>query len=559
MKLHTWGFLLFFLIIPMKYGLTQEVYSIHYENVQANKKLPKFLKCDTSKKNDNIKQEIQKLRFELIEVGYFLNEISLNDSSKKCFVNLGSKFSEIHLNDSIDIDKGIFNRARIDHHFSPKQFAQYLESKTRRYLDSGYPFVNVYLVNSSIKGQEISSTLSVVKGNYSVLKKIHIKGDSSISINTIQSIIGMSIGDPYSENAIVLIDEMIAQNNFINTIKPSEILYTNEGHEVFLYLKSDRVSFLRGAIGLQPNPVSQKMALTGEINLKLENTLKKGELFKLNWRSIKPQTQRLNINFNYPFLFQSPFGVASNFLLYKRDSTFLDLNAEFNVSYRLNNGMLFRAHYRYINSNLLSGAENSVEFESLSSYSTNSYGLSIEKKDIDNIMNPSRGRVFESKIYLGQRKLNADSVSVSNTTFSGHFNYREYIPLFKRHVILLSGEFDMYSSPVIYQNELFRFGGLNNLRGFNEEELFASVKAQFTFEYRFLLDKSSNVFVFYDQCMYENSALGYFKDQPFGFGAGISFGSKIGVFNITYALGKKFSNPIDFRSSKIHFGYTTYF
>ena len=46
----------------MKYGLTQEVYSIHYENVQANKKLPKFLKCDTSKKNDNIKQEIQKLR-----------------------------------------------------------------------------------------------------------------------------------------------------------------------------------------------------------------------------------------------------------------------------------------------------------------------------------------------------------------------------------------------------------------------------------------------------------------------------------------------------------------
>ena len=117
----------------------------------------------------------------------------------------------------------------------------------------------------------------------------------------------------------------------------------------------------------------------------------------------------------------------------------------------------------------------------------------------------------------------------------------------------------MYSSPVIYQNELFRFGGLNNLRGFNEEELFASVKAQLTVEYRFLLDKSSNVFVFYDQCMYENSALGYFKDQPFGFGAGISFGSKIGVFNITYALGKKFSNPIDFRSSKIHFGYTTYF
>ena len=119
--------------------------------------------------------------------------------------------------------------------------------------------------------------------------------------------------------------------------------------------------------------------------------------------------------------------------------------------------------------------------------------------------------------------------------------------------------FDVYSSPVVYQNELFRFGGLNTLRGFNEEELFASVKAQVTFEYRFLLDKGSNVFLFYDQCMYENSSLKYVRDQPFGFGGGISFGSKIGVFNITYALGKKFSNPIDFRSSKIHFGYTAYF
>ena len=134
--------------------------------------------------------------------------------------------------------------------------------------------------------------------------------------------------------------------------------------------------------------------------------------------------------------------------------------------------MLFRAHYRYINSNLLSGADNSNEFESLSSYSTNAYGLSIEKKELDNIINPSKGRIFESKIYVGQRRLNSDSVSISNTTFTGHFNYKEFIQIFKRHVLLLAGDFDLYSSPVIYQNELFRFGGLNNLRGFNEEELF---------------------------------------------------------------------------------------
>lgn len=541
----------------MNFGYAQNTYTIRYENGQSEKRLPKYIKFDTLKINNNIQSELRSLHIKLTELGYFLNEVELNDSNKLCLVHLGGKFNDIILTDSIDIDNGIFNKVKYTQYLSPRRFAQYLKNKANKYLNSGYPFVNVQLINSSINDRQISATLQVVKGNYSVLKEIHIKGDSSISNNTIQSIIGMTIGGVYNESIIAQIDEKISQNNFINTMKSSEILYTNEGHELFLYLKSDRVSFLRGAVGLQPDPVSQKMALTGEINLKLENTLKKGELFKLNWRSIKPQTQRLNINFNYPFLFQSPFGIASNFLLYKRDSTFLDLNAEFNVSYRLDNGILFRAHYRYINSSLLSGASNSIEFESLSSYRTNSYGLSIEKKEIDNIMNPSKGREFASKIYLGQRKLTSDSLS--NTTFSGHLNYREYIPLFKRHVIVFAGVFDFYSSPVIYQNELFRFGGLNTLRGFNEEELFASVKAQATIEYRFLLDKSSNVFVFFDQCMYENSALDYVKDQPFGFGGGISFGSKIGVFNITYALGKKFSNPIDFRSSKIHFGYTAYF
>lgn len=410
----------------MNFGYAQNTYTIRYENGQSEKRLPKYIKFDTLKINNNIQSELRSLHIKLTELGYFLNEVELNDSNKLCLVHLGSKFNDIILTDSIDIDNGIFNKVKYTQYLSPRRFAQYLKNKANKYLNSGYPFVNVQLINSSINDRQISATLQVVKGNYSVLKEIHIKGDSSISNNTIQSIIGMTIGGVYNESIIAQIDEKISQNNFINTMKSSEILYTNEGHELFLYLKSDRVSFLRGAVGLQPDPVSQKMALTGEINLKLENTLKKGELFKLNWRSIKPQTQRLNINFNYPFLFQSPFGIASNFLLYKRDSTFLDLNAEFNVSYRLDNGILFRAHYRYINSSLLSGASNSIEFESLSSYRTNSYGLSIEKKEIDNIMNPSKGREFTSKIYLGQRKLTSDSLS--NTTFSGHLNYRNIYP-----------------------------------------------------------------------------------------------------------------------------------
>jgi hemolysin activation/secretion protein len=134
-----------------------------------------------------------------------------------------------------------------------------------------------------------------------------------------------------------------------------------------------------------------------------------------------------------------------------------------------------------------------------------------------------------------------------------------YIPIYKRNIIKLSNKSDFYYAPEIFQNELFRFGGLQTLRGFNEEELFASSKSVFTVEYRFLLDKNSNVFAFYDQSIYENNSLTYIKDHPYGFGAGLSFGTNLGIFSISLAIGKQLDNPILLRNSRVHFGYIAYF
>nr|MBP6574182.1 hypothetical protein [Flavobacteriales bacterium] len=49
------------------------------------------------------------------------------------------------------------------------------------------------------------------------------------------------------------------------------------------------------------------------------------------------------------------------------------------------------------------------------------------------------------------------------------------------------------------------------------------------------------------------------SDDPVGFGVGASFETKAGIFGLTYALGQQFSNPIDLREGKIHFGFSTLF
>ena len=98
------------------------------------------------------------------------------------------------------------------------------------------------------------------------------------------------------------------------------------------------------------------------------------------------------------------------------------------------------------------------------------------------------------------------------------------------------------------------------MRGLNEEELYATSMLTGLFEYRFLLDRNSNVFVFYNQSWYEDNSVGtYRNDTPYGFGAGFSFGTKLGIFSITYALGKQLQNTIQLSQGKIHLGYIAYF
>lgn len=320
------------------------------------------------------------------------------------------------------------------------------------------------------------------------------------------------------------------------------------------------MSSANGIIGLQPNSVTGKMSLTGELNLKLHNILKRGELFSIDWRSIQPQTQSLRTRLSYPFLFNSNFGIDGAFDLYKRDSTFLEINATAGVNYYLPGGSYIKAFYESTTSNLLSGAANSV-LTDLGSVRTNAYGISFFYNKVDYIPNPRRGFITEVKFSAGTRnaQVNDSTPAVKSTVYRGSIVLTGFIPLAKRHVIMLRSRTFLYSAPVIYGNEAYRFGGLTTQRGFNEEEIYGTSLTTLTFEYRFLADKNSFAFLFFDQSLYENLSGTYVKDQPFGFGAGFSFGTSIGVFSISYALGKQFDNPIMFRNGKIHFGYIAYF
>jgi len=526
----------------------------------------KYFKKELVKSSFNLENTLRKKRIEWINKGFFLVSFEMIKKTETNFlvkVELGKKFKKIKVEleekDAWQLRK--FNIAfnRKEQAYNANEFSSLLKYSLNAFLNNGYPFVAISYENLEILEDEISLRLKINRGLIFRWTEIHIKGDSSISINAIENIIGIRTTDFFNESLLEQVDKSLEQVSFIKKIKSSELLFTEKGVELFLYLQGQKISSIQGAIGLQPNPTTQSVVLTGDLQMKLANVFKKAELIDLSWRSIQPQTQALNFKFIYPYLFKSPFGIDARFNLYKRDSTFLDLKSSLGVVYTLKNGSQLKASYQLLASNLLFASASSSQFTNLATVRTNAYGLSYMFRKLDYIPNPSKGRFLFIETYIGSRVALKDSVSDKKNVARVSIQFDNYFSLAKRHVLKVGAGFESYYAHQVFQNELYRFGGLNSLRGFNEDELFASTKLNYTLEYRFLVDRNSNAFVFFDQAFYENNANSYLKDNPFGAGAGFSFGTKLGIFTISYAVGKQLSNPFDLRLSKIHFGYTAYF
>lgn len=564
--MNKFGVLLLLLLPFSIFG--QKDYTLEWKSAAIHS----FIKHPETKFKDSIlaAKYMRNLRRDAINNGYLLASIDSVQYSKKSAVVyffLGNKYESASLKLPAEEVAFVRRNARLSEKFlaelplTPKELSNNLQRIHNAYLDNGYPMSSIALDSVEIDGSSINATIKIERGPLFVWKEIHIKGDTAVSQKYLSSLIGITVGDVYNRKRLQQISGAITQVPFIKEIRPHEILFTQKGCELFVYVESVAISSFNGVVGLQPDPISERLQITGDLNLRLMNVLKRGELLNIRWQSIRDQTQSLTSRLNYPFLFGTSFGIDGKFDLYKRDTSFLELNGKIGVQYFLNRGNYIKAYYQTLTSSVLSGGANNPTFSNLGNTQSNNYGLAFSSNRLDYIPNPSRGFQMEIESSIGSRtaQRNDSAQVVRSGTYRGKIELEWFVPIYRRHVLRFSNATEFYIADEIFQNEVFRFGGLTAQRGFNEDELLATTRTSFVAEYRFLLDKNSHVFAFFDQTWYENVSNGYFNDTPYGFGVGFSFRTNLGVFSISYALGSQFNAPIQFNSSKVHFGYIAYF
>lgn len=525
-------------------------------------------------------REMRKISEKLHSDGYItasFDSVNADSSRIDSWLFIGNLYNWAQLvTDSVDrtllSEVGYKERYFTDTPFTGSDIAILLQSIVRYYETHGYPFASASLDPVSFTGDSLLARLKVEKNYLVIMDTIVVKGTSKLKSSYLHNYLDVKPGHLYDERRIENISKKLEELPFASELRPFEIGFTEEKAQPILYLEKQKASQFDGIIGVAPSSEKTgRLLVTGDVKLKLVSILNRGETLDFNWRSLEAQTQDLRIRFIFPFLFNTPFGIDYRFWLLKQDTSFITLNNNIGVQYHFETGHFLKVYFEAVNSSLLSttGLEEATELPEYADIRNSNYGLEYQITRLDYIYNPRRGTALNAFGSFGTKNISKnpaldpalyDSLNLSVNVFKAGGTADLYIPLMRSTTLRLSATGGYIESDNLFTNELYRIGGLKSLRGFDEESIYTSAHAILNAEFRYLFEKDSYFSLFWNGAWYERKIPNDFvTDTPWGFGAGVSFRTKAGIFSVFYALGKQFDNPLELRSAKVHFGYTSIF
>ena len=429
---------------------------------------------------------------ELYKMGYLIASIDsfyIREKVHQLYISKGAEIQWAQLKkgnfaeealESIDFAPSIFE-SKV---FNIKQLNKLFEKVITFYENRGYPFVSIQLKDVEFTEQyQISAQLHLEKNTLYKIDSVQVLGNSQIGKAYLLNYLGLYEGDLYQEYKIVSIEDRISEIPFVTMTAKPEVKFFEEGVKIVLRLNEKKASRFDGVLGLLTNENTGRVELTGDVDLNLINGIKRGETFGLNWRKLKGNSQDLNVDIIYPYLFKTPFGVAVDFKLFKRDTTFLDLETKVGINYLLERGDFVSLFVENKTSNLLSrnSFAEAIQIPELGDVRVNSFGLAYVRNKTNYKYNPTSGLLMNLNFSAGRKELRKirvleqnkpelyDSIQLRTNQFKGGVLLEYYIPLAQRSTIKIANRSASIYSERLYANELMRIGGLRTIRGFDEE------------------------------------------------------------------------------------------
>jgi outer membrane protein insertion porin family len=541
-------YLIFFLFCSNFMLAQKPSYELICKSASDYKKLNALLEKNFADSTFKCPQIVRSLQTE----GFWLATCNLKDSILIIQANSPLKLGKLRLQKikylATEDDYSASNALLTDENLESQ-----LQGIITKFNDAGFPFAVIEFTNYEISDNTLDADFSVSTGPQIRLDSLVILGYDKIANGILKYEIGYRPGMYYSDKRLKKIEQNISTLPYLQAKRSPAVAFFRKNSILYLYLEKANNNQVTGIVGLNTN-AEGRTTLNGDFQLALQNTFNRGEEIGLRWRSPDESIEDFKLSFGYPFIFNSPLGLSTDLAIFRQDSSFVNRKVNGQASYWLASNSYLLAAIEFTSSSALSANANSPS--NLNDFTTTKIKLGIDLSTLNNRIVASSGYRIQALGLSAIRRTNTNSIN----QFGWELKAENYWN-FSGNWVYFSGFLsEALFSEQLFENELYRLGGIKTLRGFNELSFFSSAYGVLQNEIRFMLGPKDYLTVFSDLAYTEKKELNKLNPNwHLGLGTGLNFQTKAGIFSLFLAVGKSNQADFDFRNTKVHISYINTF
>ena len=548
---------LLFLLLFSPYLYSQQFYlKIEGSSSTENKIIDSIGYTKTHKEIKNLLEAQNNFNQNLLKIGYLENELletkKTNDSSFTFKYNLGNLTRNIEIKiDSLSNEVTEVLNIKSSETILLSNLENFINEKLSILEKKGFAQSKIKLENFNKTENKLQAHLIIELNQVRKINNLVFQGYNQFPNGIKKVFLRKYQSKPFNKSVIKKIHSDFNSLPFVTQTKYPEVLLTTDSTKVYLYLEKRKNNSFDGFLGFGNNEETQKLQFNGYLDLNLYNNLNSGERFNLYWKNDGNKQSTFNVNLDLAYIFKSPMALKSNLKIFKQDTIFQNSSFDFDLGYMINYNTKAFIGYKDNVSEAIQKTPSSFVKDLKSTFVTSTF--EHKKIDFDDSLFPDKFSIF-TKFGIGNRTAS----SIKTNQFFAQFQFQQLLELNKKNYIHLKSDTYFLQSNNYFTNELYRFGGIQSIRGFNENSLQGNIFSGIFAEYRYVASPNLYFYTITDFGYYQDKANDS-KDQLYGLGFGFGLLSNGGLFNLVYANGNTGNQTIKLSNSIVQISFKTYF
>ncbi len=266
--------------------------------------------------------------------------------------------------------------------------------------------------------------------------------------------------------------------------------------------------------------------ITGQLDMRIENLWKTAGKIHLHWKRLNENTQTVQFMLEEPFIFGLPFGTRVDLRQDIREGNYVSTDIGISALHTQPGFGTWRLGFK---SNTIFATPKG-DLLGMSDLSSRQLLLNSSADRRNNRWMPTKGDFWDFSFGIGSQKQNGNEEFV----IKSKVNSGIFIPLASAFSVYghIYGE-GIYSRGVIHEGQKVRYGGMQTLRGYNEEIYVGDYVIIPSFECIYSLSSQVHINIFT-----ENAFQDYITQNPTSFGIGYKQMTNQTVLNIQYGVSR---------------------